>query len=88
MADLVEIDTLEAIVIVDNELDPLSTIAPNSVSVTGLWVDIALSEKDHIHSRGDATEIPMESLCCGAHGLSILLVRLFRSMYTSTRADR
>jgi 7,8-dihydropterin-6-yl-methyl-4-(beta-D-ribofuranosyl)aminobenzene 5'-phosphate synthase len=80
MANLVEIDSLEAIVIVDNELDPLSYIAPNTVQIKGGWADIGLSQKKHHHDRGNAVEIPMESLCCGAHGLSVLLVELPCSM--------
>jgi 7,8-dihydropterin-6-yl-methyl-4-(beta-D-ribofuranosyl)aminobenzene 5'-phosphate synthase len=71
---LVEIDSLSAIVIVDNELDPMSWIAPNTVDVTGHWMDLGLAQKEKHHDRGDATEIPMEALCCGAHGLSVLLV--------------
>jgi len=75
MADkLVEIDSLEAIVIVDNELDPLSWTASDTVKVAGKWADIGLAQTTHHHDRGDATEIPMEALCCGAHGLSVLLV--------------
>lgn len=74
-ANLVEIDSLEAIVIVDNELDPLSWTAPNTVKVAGKMVDIGLSQTNHHHDRGNATEVPMESLCCGAHGLSVLLVK-------------
>ena len=71
MRNLVEIDSLEAIVIVDNELDPLSSIAPNTVQVQGAWAP----EKEHLHERGNAMELLMESLCCGAHGLSVLLVQ-------------
>ena len=68
MISLVELDSLEATVIVDNELDPLSSIAPNTVQVQGAWVP----EKVHLLERGNAIELLMESLCCGAHGLSVL----------------
>lgn len=74
MINLVEIDSLEAIVIVDNELDPLSWISPGTVDVKGNLVDIALSQDKIHHHRGNAKEIPMEAICCGAHGLSVLLV--------------
>jgi len=74
MLDLVEIDSLEAVVIIDNELDPMSWIQPNTVKVTGHWVDIGLSQSHHQPERDNATEIPMEAMCCGAHGLSVLLV--------------
>jgi len=74
MASLVEIDSLEAIIIIDNELDPLSHIAPDTVNVSGHWKDLGFSREPILSSRGNAAELPMEALCCGAHGLSILLV--------------
>jgi 7,8-dihydropterin-6-yl-methyl-4-(beta-D-ribofuranosyl)aminobenzene 5'-phosphate synthase len=74
MTSLVEIDSLEAVVIVDNELDPLSWIAPHTVEVKGRWVDVGLSQPHRHTDRGNAPEVPMEALCCGAHGLSVLLV--------------
>jgi 7,8-dihydropterin-6-yl-methyl-4-(beta-D-ribofuranosyl)aminobenzene 5'-phosphate synthase len=73
--NLLEIDSLDAVVIVDNDLDPISWIAPDTVDVKGRFPDVALSQKTHHHDRGNAKEIPMEALCCGAHGLSVLLVR-------------
>lgn len=73
MASLVEIDTLEAIIIIDNELDPMSHIAPSTVKVSGQLADVGI-QGAHIHSRGNAIELPMEALCCGAFGLSVLLV--------------
>jgi 7,8-dihydropterin-6-yl-methyl-4-(beta-D-ribofuranosyl)aminobenzene 5'-phosphate synthase len=73
--NLVEVDTLEAIVIIDNEIDILSTVAPNTVINSGRMSNLALGQPDHVHGRGDAKkEMPMEAICCGAHGLSILVV--------------
>ncbi len=75
MSDLLEIDSLTATVIVDNELDPMSAIAPDTVQVTGLLAHIAMKSKVKIPERGGASkEIKMEDICCGHHGLSILLV--------------
>jgi 7,8-dihydropterin-6-yl-methyl-4-(beta-D-ribofuranosyl)aminobenzene 5'-phosphate synthase len=75
MAELVEIDSLTAMVIVDNEVDPMSTIAPDTVKVSGLLPHIAMRSKVDVPERGGATkEIKMEDVCCGHHGLSILLV--------------
>jgi 7,8-dihydropterin-6-yl-methyl-4-(beta-D-ribofuranosyl)aminobenzene 5'-phosphate synthase len=79
MTSLVEIDNLEAVVIVDNELDPLSWIAPDTVEVKGRWADVGLSQPHRHTDRGNAPEVPMEALCCGAHGLSVLLVRFHSS---------
>jgi 7,8-dihydropterin-6-yl-methyl-4-(beta-D-ribofuranosyl)aminobenzene 5'-phosphate synthase len=72
---LVEVDSLEALVIVDNELDPMSPVAPDTVQVTGLMQHLAISSPHKLHDRGDASqELRMEDICCSAHGLSILVV--------------
>jgi 7,8-dihydropterin-6-yl-methyl-4-(beta-D-ribofuranosyl)aminobenzene 5'-phosphate synthase len=72
---LVEVDTLEAIVIIDNEIDVMSTIAPNTVTNSGRMSNLALGQPENVHGRGEATkEMPMEAICCGAHGLSVLVV--------------
>lgn len=73
--NLEEIDSLEAIVIIDNELDPLSPPAPNTVQVTGNLGTIALSSRHTLTDRGEACkELRLEDVCCAAHGLSILVV--------------
>ena len=74
--NLQEIDTLEATVIIDNELDPLSPPAPNTVLITGTLGTIGLSSRHNLTDRGGACkEMRMEDFCCSAHGLSILVVR-------------
>ena len=74
MADLVEIDSLEAIV-VDNELDILSSLRPSDkVKVGGHLADIAMRSRDDLHERGNAAELRMEDVCCGAFWLPVLLV--------------
>ena len=73
--DLVEVDSLEALVIIDNDLDPLSTIAPDTVQVSGHLGHLATSSPHKANDRGDACkELRMEDICCSAHGLSILVV--------------
>ena len=73
--DLVEVDSLEALVIVDNDLDPLSPIAPDTVQVSGLLGHLASNSPHKLNDRGDACkELRMEDVCCSAHGLSILVV--------------
>ncbi|KAF7589378.1 hypothetical protein BBP40_004426 [Aspergillus hancockii] len=72
---LVEVDSLEALVIIDNELDPLSPPAPDTVQVSGLMGSLAIHSSHEIHDRGEATkELQMEDICCSAHGLSILVI--------------
>lgn len=73
--DLVEVDSLEALVIIDNDLDPLSTIASDTVQVSGHLGHLATSSPHKVNDRGDACkELRMEDICCSAHGLSILVV--------------
>lgn len=72
---LQEVDSLEAIVIVDNELDPMSPPAPDTVQVLGNLGHIAMRNDANLTDRGGASkEMRMEDICCSAHGLSILVV--------------
>lgn len=74
--NLQEVDSLEAIVIIDNELDPLSPPAPGTVQITGTLGTIGLNSGHKLTDRGGACkEMRMEDICCSAHGLSILVVR-------------
>lgn len=74
--NLQEVNSLEAIVIIDNELDPLSPPAPDTVRVAGHLGTIAIGSPHQLTDRGDACrEMRMEDICCSAHGLSILVVR-------------
>ncbi|EAW09356.1 MBL fold metallo-hydrolase [Aspergillus clavatus NRRL 1] len=71
---LVEIDSLEALVIIDNELDPLSPVAPDTVQVSGLMGSLATGSPHELQDRVDAhKELRMDDICCSAHGLSILV---------------
>lgn len=72
---LEEVDSLEATVIIDNELDPLSPAAPDTVQITGNLGHIAMGGGHPLTDRGGAIkEMRMEDICCSAHGLSILVV--------------
>ena len=75
MAALTEIDSLEILVIVDNEVDPISTYSNPAVQATGNVMHIAMRSQTPVSDRGDATkEIRMDRICCGAHGLSLMIV--------------
>ena len=75
MAPLVELDSLEILVIVDNEVDPISTYSNPAIKVSGNLVHIGMRSQTEIHGRGDGTkEIRMDQVCCGAHGLSLMIV--------------
>ncbi|KAJ5555008.1 hypothetical protein N7461_003478 [Penicillium sp. DV-2018c] len=72
--NLEEVDSLEAIVIIDNELDPLSPPSPGTVQVSGNLGTIAMGSEHTLTDRGEACkELRMEDVCCAAHGLSILV---------------
>jgi 7,8-dihydropterin-6-yl-methyl-4-(beta-D-ribofuranosyl)aminobenzene 5'-phosphate synthase len=74
---LVEVDSLEAIVIIDNELDIVSWVKQDTLDVGGTWPDVGVSQPATLESRGEVKkELHMEDVCCGAHGLSIMLVSL------------
>lgn len=70
---LTELDSLEILVIVDNEVDPMSTYKCEGLTTSGNWVDHSRALNDP--ARGDAKrEMGMDTLCCGAHGLSLMIV--------------
>lgn len=88
MPSLVEVDELEAVVIVDNEIDCMSWIAPDTVDVTGRFPDLCLNKSVDQEVEGTNVKfLPMESICCGAHGLSVLVVRSFNSTSQTSPAS-
>ncbi|KAJ5306382.1 hypothetical protein PENANT_c017G09347 [Penicillium antarcticum] len=81
IVNLEEVDSLDAIVIIDNELDPLSPPAPGTVQVTGNLGTVAMMSQHKLSDRGGAwKELRLEDVCCSAHGLSILV--------TATKGDK
>lgn len=79
---LLEVDSLEAVVIIDNELDPLSPAGSDTVQVSGLMGNLAKCSPNTLHDRGPACkELRMGDICCSAHGLSILVVRIYFAVY-------
>ena len=76
MSSLDEIDSLEILVIVDNEVDPISSYQHPDLKVSGLLPDVALRAPLPEGSRGGSKfEIRLDNVCCGAHGLSLMIVR-------------
>ncbi|RAK75308.1 MBL fold metallo-hydrolase [Aspergillus fijiensis CBS 313.89] len=75
---LTEIDQLEAHVIVNDELDPISPSQNPAVQVSSRFMGIPLSPLPPGTERGDAQmEMRMDNICCAAHGISLLLVASF-----------
>ncbi len=76
MSSLVELDAVEILVIADNEVDPMSSYSHPDLTVSGQMPDIARRGPIAEGSRGDAKfEIRLDNICCGAHGLSLMIVR-------------
>jgi 7,8-dihydropterin-6-yl-methyl-4-(beta-D-ribofuranosyl)aminobenzene 5'-phosphate synthase len=74
-SSLLELDSVEILVIIDNEVDPISKYPNPQVSAYGNLADIALNTPFHPSERGsNCHEIKMNQLCCGAHGLSLMIV--------------
>lgn len=108
--DLVELDALRLTVIVDNEVDFMTSV-PKDLGLTtqaqSLFKDRRHLDKDrstipsgHVHTRPDAhategegddaskcgmttVDFNFADVCCGAHGLSILLVSIKSSVLLS-----
>ncbi|ERS98809.1 hypothetical protein HMPREF1624_03999 [Sporothrix schenckii ATCC 58251] len=81
---LIDVDKIEVTVLVDNELDPITPSLHPEVHYAGQMRGLQLTpiQKDgHAHGdRGDAAlELRMDSICCAAHGLSLLI--------TATKGD-
>lgn len=75
MADLLELDSLEILVIIDNELDPISPCMNPAVQQFGGLRDVASRGKnpeDDIRGS-DSFELRMNNICCSAHGLSLMI---------------
>lgn len=72
---LVELDSLDILVIIDNELDPISPCSNPDVQYSGGIRDIAF--RNHAFEPkaggGPIRELNMEDICCSAHGLSLML---------------
>lgn len=87
MTSLLELDSVEILVIVDNEVDPISKYPNPAVEAYGNLADIAYASPFHPKDRPkdgnvDVREIRMEQICCGAHGLSLMVVSFFHSRFS------
>jgi 7,8-dihydropterin-6-yl-methyl-4-(beta-D-ribofuranosyl)aminobenzene 5'-phosphate synthase len=73
---LLELDSLTIQVIVDNELDPISPSPNPQVTQSGGIFTIGMTGPDishQAHRGGAGVELRMDNICCGAHGLSLLI---------------
>ncbi|KAF6816743.1 hypothetical protein CMUS01_12225 [Colletotrichum musicola] len=71
---LKEIDSLEVAVIVTDELDPISPSPNPDVKHASHFLGIPVSDVNDPRTRGGAAaEMKMSSICCAAHGLSLMI---------------
>ena len=75
MADLLELDSLQILVIIDNELDPISPSPNTAVTQSNGLKDIGLNGPTRPASTpgGAVRELRMDNICCSAHGLSLMI---------------
>lgn len=73
--NLVEVDSLEVHVLVNDEIDQISPSPNPLVKHTQSFAGVPLSPVADPAARGGAKlEMPMRNICCGAHGLSLFIV--------------
>ncbi|CAK7213912.1 hypothetical protein SCUCBS95973_001959 [Sporothrix curviconia] len=71
---LLEVDKIEITVLVDNELDPITPSLHPDVQYAGQMRGLQLTPVAATPPRGDAAlELRMDSICCAAHGLSLMI---------------
>ncbi|KAK3705985.1 hypothetical protein LTR37_012979 [Vermiconidia calcicola] len=73
---LLELDSVEIQVIIDNELDPISPSPNPSVTQTGGMRTIGMNGPDistDSKRAGAVKELRMDHICCSVHGLSLLI---------------
>lgn len=73
---LEELDSLEILVIIDNEVDPISKYPQQGLTAYGNLADLARDSPFLPKDRGGKTvhEVRMDQICCAAHGLSLMIV--------------
>lgn len=87
--NLVEVDSLEIHILVNDEIDQISP-SPNAlVKHTQSFTGVPLSPVADPAARGGARlEMPMRNICCGAHGLSLFLVSRALGSNRDTKANQ
>jgi 7,8-dihydropterin-6-yl-methyl-4-(beta-D-ribofuranosyl)aminobenzene 5'-phosphate synthase len=73
---LVEVDSLDIHVLINDEIDQISPSPNPRVRHAQSFAGVPLSPVSDPSARGGARlEMPMRNICCGAHGLSLFIVR-------------
>lgn len=73
--NLVEVDTLDFLTIVNDEMDNISHSPNPAVKAGGSFMHIPLTDVQNPQAYGGAKkQMRMDNICCGAHGLSLMIV--------------
>jgi 7,8-dihydropterin-6-yl-methyl-4-(beta-D-ribofuranosyl)aminobenzene 5'-phosphate synthase len=68
-----ELDAVEILVLIDNELDPISKLI-DGLTAIGNIAHIGLASPYEGTPPGESVkQLKMEQICCAAHGLSLLI---------------
>lgn len=85
---LVEVDSLEIHVLVNDEIDQISPSPNPLVKHTQSFAGVPLSPVADPTTRGGAKlEMPMRNIGCGAHGLSLFIVSKFPGLHHDTETN-
>lgn len=70
-SSLIEVDSVEILIIVDNEVDPMPRYTNEGVAVSSRFIDFGINSPNLPTEHGDkCSELKMGTLCCEAHGIS------------------
>lgn len=83
MADLVEVDNIEIRVLINDQLDNIAPSWHPEVEARGRFSHVPSKQlnDEQSQSRGGAKiELDFNGGCCGAHGLSLMIVQFLFSI--------
>ena len=69
---VIELDELEILVVVDNETDTLSSVDDGVPQIPEV-VHLAARTPPSREFEGHECKVVLDQLCCGCHGLSVLI---------------
>jgi 7,8-dihydropterin-6-yl-methyl-4-(beta-D-ribofuranosyl)aminobenzene 5'-phosphate synthase len=72
---LAEVDSMEILIIVNDEIDQISHSPNQAVKQVGSFAGVRLAPLEPAEPRnGAAAELKMNHICCGAFGFSAVIV--------------
>ncbi len=77
--NIVELDSLELLVVMDNETDTLSSVDEGVPQVPEV-VHLAARTPASRHYEGHECKTVLDQMCCGCHGLSVLMTGRYKEI--------